>query len=93
MSWKRRTRIGGDDWEQSEVPLGETSETYDVEIYDTAGTTLKRTATVTSSSMTYTAAQQASDFGTAQWNFTARVYQRSDSFGRGPGAQALIWHH
>lgn len=93
VSWKRRTRIGGDDWEQSEVPLGETGETYDVEIYDTGGTILKRTATVTSPSMTYTAAQQTSDFGAAQWNFTARVYQRSDGFGRGPGAQALIWHY
>jgi hypothetical protein len=94
LSWIRRTRIGGDDWEASEVPLGETSEAYDLEIYDVPGTTLKRTfSSVASQSQLYTAAQQTSDFGSTQWNFTARVYQKSDAFGRGPAASALIFHY
>jgi len=94
LSWIRRTRIGGDDWAQTEVPLGETAEAYDVEIYDVPGTTLKRTVSVSVPSYTYTVGQQASDFGGGpQWNFTARVYQKSDAFGRGPAAEALIWHY
>ena len=93
LSWKRRTRIGGDDWEQPEVPLGEAEEAYDIEIYDTAALTLKRTLSATGQSATYSAAQQLSDFGSAQWNFTVRIFQKSDSFGRGPGTEALIWHH
>jgi hypothetical protein len=93
LSWIRRTRIGGDDWTQTEVPLGETGESYDIEIYDVPGTTLKRTVSVASPSYTYGTSQQTADFGGPQWNFTARVYQTSNAFGRGPGTEALIWHY
>jgi GTA TIM-barrel-like domain/Putative phage tail protein len=93
LSWIRRTRIGGDDWSQTEVPLGETAEGYDVEIYDVPGAALKRAVSVTGPSLAYSAAQQIADFGAPQWNFTARVYQTSDAFGRGPAAEALIWHY
>lgn len=94
LSWIRRTRIGGDDWEQPEVPVGETSELYDLEIYDVAGTTLKRSFLgLSATSQTYASNQQVTDFGAAQWNFTARLYQRSDAFGRGPATQSLIWHY
>lgn len=93
LSWIRRTRIGGDDWEQSDVPLGETAESYAVEIYDVPGATLKRSATVTAPNFAYSATQQSADFGAAQWNFFARVYQASNAFGSGPPAEALIWHY
>ena len=41
ISWTRRTRIGGDNWDTFEVPLAEDSERYEVDIY--SGATLKRT--------------------------------------------------
>lgn len=98
LTWKRRTRVGGDDWAQSEVPLGEESESYDIEIYAMNGTTLKRTLTSATQSVTYTAAQQTSDFGAPQWNFRCTVYQKNTAFGRGAGylpygEHALIWHY
>src|SRR5262249_23091988 len=46
ISWIRRTRVGGDNWEAPDVPLGEESESYDVDILD--GGTVKRTISVTS---------------------------------------------
>ena len=41
ISWVRRTRLGGDSWDAAEVPLGEETERYEVDILD--GTTVKRT--------------------------------------------------
>jgi hypothetical protein len=41
ISWKRRTRIGGDSWETAEVPLAEETEAYEIDILD--GSTVKRT--------------------------------------------------
>jgi len=80
VSWIRRTRIGGDNWEVEEVPLGEDSELYDIDILD--GETLKRTLASTVPSVLWTDAMIAEDFpegGTA----TIRVAQRSAMFGRG----------
>ncbi|OLP56847.1 hypothetical protein BJF92_12315 [Rhizobium rhizosphaerae] len=34
LSWIRRTRIGGDSWDQADVPLGEEREAYEVDILD-----------------------------------------------------------
>ena len=52
ISWIRRTRGGGDNWELPEVPLGEESESYEVDILD--GSTVKRTLSASSPSVTYT---------------------------------------
>jgi hypothetical protein len=93
FTWQRRTRVGGDDWAQTEVPLGEESEAYEIEIYDLTGATLKRTLSASTPSVLYTASQQTSDFGAAQWNVFVRCYQLSAAFGRGAGAEALVWHH
>lgn len=86
LTWKRRTRLtqrfagsGG-----ISTPLDDTSESYDVEIYDATYTTLKRTIYgVTSATATYTAAQQVADFGSLQTTVYAKVYQVSSSVGRG----------
>src|SRR5262249_14402893 len=56
LSWIRRTRIGGDSWDQTEVPLGEESEQYQVAIG-------ARVFTATSPTVTYTAAEIAADGG------------------------------
>ncbi len=88
ISWFRRTRIGGDTWDVTEVPLSEDSESYDVEIY--SGATLKRTLTATAPSVTYTTAQQTADFGSVQAAVSVKVYQKSVVYGRGAARAAVV---
>lgn len=86
LSWERRTRFsyritGTLAWS---CPLGETSESYVIEIYSSvAYTTLKRTLTSATSSVTYTSAQQVTDFGSNQTIVYAKVYQVSAAVGNG----------
>jgi hypothetical protein len=75
ISWIRRTRVGGSLVNGQDVPLGETSEFYRVRIMD--GPSVKRTIEVTSQSATYTAAQQATDWGSGQTSLTVEVVQVS----------------
>jgi hypothetical protein len=87
LSWIRRTRIGGDSWDQSEVPLAEDSEAYEVEI---AGTT--RVIAASSPSATYGAAEIAADFpGGLPVPFRFTVTQLSATFGRGAGTVKDVW--
>lgn len=77
LEWKRQARKdfvmvpGGD------VPLGEASERYEVDIYDAAGVDLLRTVSgLTSPTMTYTAAMQTADGLTPGADaFVVEVYQ------------------
>lgn len=84
LTWKRRSRLSMPTSGVVVPPLGEASELYDVEIYDSTYTTLKRTffGALTASQL-YTGAQQVADFGGLQAVIYARVYQRSASVGRG----------
>ncbi len=79
--WVRRSRIGGDEWERDEIPLGEETESYEVDVMD--GSTVTRTVAVTSPSWTYTSAQQSADFGSPQSTISLRIYQMSEIYGRG----------
>jgi len=88
INWVRRTRIGGDSWEQTEVPLGEDSEAYAVDVLN--GPTIVRTLASTSPTVVYTAAQQAADFGSPQATYTLRVYQLSASYGRGQVREVVV---
>jgi hypothetical protein len=93
FTWIRRTRLGGDSWETEEVPLAETTELYDLEILDgPEGVVLRTVPALGSPSYAYSAAQQTADFGSAQVNVNLRVYQRSSAYGRGAGAEALVWN-
>lgn len=87
LSWLRRTRVGGDSWAGTDVPLGEASELYQVRIATTAGSVIRQT-TVTSGGWTYAAADQALD-GVAV-PFVAEVAQVSDVFGPGPFARISV---
>ncbi len=91
LSWVRRTRIGGDSWEQVEVPLGEASEAYQLDVLTGAGGSPLRTVAITSPALLYSAEQQIADFGQPLYSFYARVRQMSASFGAGIPAEALIW--
>jgi len=73
ISWIRCARTGGDSWGPGDVPPGETSETYQVDIL--SGTTVKRSVAVTSPAYTYSAANQVVDFGTPPASLQLRVAQ------------------
>jgi hypothetical protein len=86
--WIRRTRSDGDSWDAVEVPLGEESESYIFEILD--GAVVQRSATLATSTFTYTAAQIAADFSTVPTSFTVRVAQVSLVVGAGTFTQRII---
>lgn len=88
ITWIRRTRIGGDSWATVEVTLGEDSEIYAIDILD--GTTVRRTLSATTNTVTYTAADQIADFGAVQSTLTVRVSQLSATYGRGASRTAVI---
>jgi hypothetical protein len=78
----RRTRVGGAWVGGSTIPLSETSEAYEVDIYN--GATFKRTITVSGTNVfTYTAAMATADGITLPTPPTVNVYQMSDAVGRG----------
>ena len=62
IAWTRRSRaLAADSWTAAEAPLAEEREAYEVEVLD--GTSVVRTLATTTTSATYTAAQQLADFG------------------------------
>ncbi len=83
VSWIRRTRVGGDNWEVPEVPLGEESESYLLRVVQ-GGVILREVFTDTPS-WTYSAAEIATDVPIGFFNI--EVAQISAKFGPGPYAQ------
>jgi hypothetical protein len=81
LQWVRRTRTGGDGWEQAEVPLGEAIERYEIDILH--GASVRRTLVTDRSSAIYDAALEAADFGGPQSVLSIRVAQVSAVVGRG----------
>lgn len=77
----RRTRIGGEWKDLTDVPLGEASESYEWDVMD--GATVARTLTSATESVTYTEADQITDFGSVQDSVEFNVYQLSATVGRG----------
>jgi hypothetical protein len=88
ISWIRRTRSGGDNWELPEVPLGEDAETYEVDVLD--GTNVTRTLSVSSPVALYSSADQIADFGSVQSAVSIKVYQINTLFGRGAPRAAHV---
>lgn len=86
----RRTRWPVELFSGQAVPLGETSESYEVEIWDATYATLKRTLTGTTAEIPYTLAQQTADFGAEQSTLYYRAYQMSSVVGRGLPLQGSI---
>ena len=88
LRWVRRTRTGGDNWDLDEVPLGEEGELYEVDILN--GSSVVRTLASDTPSVVYTAADQIADFGAAQSAVSCRVYQLSQTWGRGSARAATV---
>lgn len=91
LTWKRRSRLSGRFVAAGvDAPLGEASESYVVEIWNSTFTTLKRTiGGLTSPAAAYSSANQVADFGSNQSTVYARVYQISQTVGRGYALEAF----
>ncbi len=86
FSWVRRTRIDGDSWQSTDVPLGEESETYSVRIWQ--GGTLVRSGNYGSPGYIYPAELRNVDgIGGA---YEMEVAQVSAQFGPGPYRRIVI---
>lgn len=88
VRWIRRTRIAGGWNNGADVPLGEESERYVVEVMD--GATVKRAWEVVAPVAVYPAAEQVTDFGAVQGSVSVRVAQVSSVVGRGAVANATV---
>lgn len=89
INWVRRTRIGGNWLDAVDVPLGESSEAYEVDILN--GSSVVRTISgLSSPTTTYSAADQTTDFGSPQSSVDVRVYQLSGIVGRGYAGVASV---
>jgi hypothetical protein len=88
ITWVRRTRYGGEWQDLADVPLNETSESYQIDVMN--GATVVRTITATSQTASYSAADQTTDFGAPQPSLTVRIYQMSETRGRGIREEATI---
>ena len=93
IAWKRNDRLaftvpdlGG----MQQVPMSESSESYEIDIRNALDTATLRTITATSQTASYTAAQQTTDFGSAQNSIKVRVYQLSATMGRGYAGAATL---
>ena len=88
LTWIRRSRISGDTWETAEVPLGEDSEHYSIDILD--GDTVVRTISTSTPTAIYSAADQNADFGASQPAIAVRIYQLSATWPGAFGAGAAV---
>lgn len=93
LTWIRSTRLSVRRVGSLAInsPLGEDSESYEVEICSDSGFgTVVRTLTSTTPTVTYTSAQQVADFGSNQSVLYVRVYQLSSVVGRGTPLEAAV---
>lgn len=88
VTWKRRTRISGDGWDGPDVPLGEESERYVLDVL--AGTNVMRSIETATASATITAAMQTADFGSLQPAISVRIAQVSTLAGPGKPRSAMV---
>jgi hypothetical protein len=93
IRWIRRSRaLAADSWEAAEVPLAEDTEAYVVDILD--GTIVRRTLTISTTSVLYTAIQQTTDWGAPLGpgsSLDIRIYQLSALTGRGAVRSATLF--
>jgi hypothetical protein len=88
VTWVRRTRIGGDNWDLAEVPLGEDAERYRIDVLD--GATLRRSAETTTPGWLYPLADELADFAVPRPDLALRVAQISAAVGPGTPLEGLV---
>lgn len=92
IEWTRRGRLGQELRSGSDIPLSEETEAYEVDIIAPGSSpeTAVRTIETTTTTATYTAAEQAADgFGGGD-PIMVRVYQISATVGRGTPGEATL---
>ncbi|WP_082768017.1 phage tail protein [Ectopseudomonas composti] len=81
-SFTRRSRLSSSWWTNGvEAQIGEESESYQIDVIN--GSSVVRTISVGSPAFSYSAADQTTDFGSAQSSIIFRIYQISAVVGRG----------
>lgn len=88
-SWVRRTRFGGDSWEQVEVPLAEDREAYEVDILTSEGSVL-RTLSSDLPTVVYPETEELADFGGPVSALCLSVAQLSATYGRGASTMRCL---
>ena len=88
LAWMRRARLDGDSWNLAEVPLGEDTEAYEVEIL--SGAHVVRTLAASAPNVVYESASELADFGAPQTVLALRIHQLSRTVGRGAPASVIV---
>lgn len=91
VTFIRRTRTGGDNWELADVPLSEEREAYEIDILN--GGTVVRTLTSNTAAALYASADELADFSIEQNSLKVMVFQISATVGRGFPATATLKIH
>jgi len=89
ITWVRRARYGGEWRSGFDIPNTEATEEYEIDILDGSGNVV-RTLTSTATSVTYTASDQTTDFGSTQSSIDVKIYQMSNVVGRGYAGEATL---
>lgn len=91
INWVRRNRTNGEWRNLVDVPMSEAAESYQIDIYDDYRySNVLRTLSSSSTSVTYAAADQTTDFGSTQAQLYVIVYQMSAIVGRGYAAKGIV---
>jgi hypothetical protein len=88
IRWIRRSRRDGDAWDPAEVPLGEETERYEIDVLQ--GADVVRTLTSDTPLALYAAADELADFGAPQGTLALRVAQMSATVGRGFAREVTV---
>ena len=86
VTWKRRTRVDGDNWQQLEVPIGEDAELYAIRVLD--GFAIIAEYQAQQPQFEYSATAQAMDGMSG--SFGIAIAQISTRFGPGPFRKILV---
>ncbi|MGC5781610.1 baseplate multidomain protein megatron [Methylobacterium sp. NFXW15] len=89
VTWLRRTRVGGDAWEQADVPLNEEGEAYGLDILKDGA--VVRTIRTASPSALYAVADQNADFGGPVTRLSIALAQISQTYGRGAALRTTLY--
>ncbi|PCI04345.1 MAG: hypothetical protein COB78_08480 [Hyphomicrobiales bacterium] len=87
LNWIRRSRLDADSWEGVEIPLGESSERYQIRILDVSDTEL-RVLETSIANATYTDAMRIEDFGSGSGTVKFSIAQIASS--GLPGAERSV---
>jgi hypothetical protein len=90
--WRRRSRlVGRNGRDFYDPPLGEESESYEIDILSDDETAVKRTLTSTTATVNYSDTDQTTDFGGLKSeNLHVNIYQMSAAVGRGYAGHAIL---